>query len=236
MYEVRDYTQPMASAGKIDLIEAQHAHAIIDIQAQGSDLRYQSTIRAVDPVARTIEIDEVFPNNFNAAHGEALQITLRLMHNRRVTFATRLLRARGRCYELVMPPNVTYNQRRDCYRFRLTTTSVAGAEFRYDRDYFCSASVLDISLMGIRLKLNHDIDVAPGDRLQQLSFLLHGREFICDAIVVNALRDIDGNIVLGAELSNMPRLQQRALEKILAQLHRNLARQKSEEKTAQRSA
>lgn len=229
MYDVsalRDHTQHISTAARIDLIEAQNAHAIIDIQPEGSNTLYQSTIRAVDPVARTIEIDEVFPNGFNAAQGEALKITLRLMHNRRVTFATRLLRRSGHTYKVFMPSNVTYTQRRACYRFKLTAMPVE-AEFRDSHDYYCSACVLDISLMGVRLQLNHQIDVAPGDKLKQLSFALYGHEFLCDAIAVNSLRDGENRLVIGAELKNMPRTQQRALEKILAQLHRNLARQKA---------
>ncbi len=238
MFDIKtanDRAEQTLAAGKIDLIEAQHAHAIIDIQPQGSNNHYQSTILAVDPAARTIAIDEVFPSGFSATHGTALNVTLRLTCNRRVTFSTRLLRASksDARYELAMPPNFTYNQRRNCYRFKFTPAQSANAEFRGAHNFYCSANLLDISLMGIRLELNHQIDIATGDALQQLSFVLCGREFSCDAVTRNLLRDIEGRTVIGAELKNMPRLQQRALEKILAQLHRNLARQKAEKRIAE---
>lgn len=220
--------------GKIDLIEAQHAHAIIDIQPLGSNQHYQSTILAVDPTARTIAIDEVFPSGFSAAHGAALNVTLRLAHNRRVTFSTRLLDAGASAarYALVMPPDFTYSQRRDYYRFKLPPALSGGAEFRGAHDFYCSANILDISLVGIRLQLNHQIDIAMGDTLKQLAFDLGKSEFFCEAVVKNLLRDNEGRVTIGALFKNMPRPQQRGLEKILAQLHRTLARQKAEKKIA----
>lgn len=230
---LRDHVESTAATGRIDLIEAQHAHAIIDIQPQGSSQHYQSTILAVDPTTRTIAIDEVFPSGFSAAHGAALNVTLRLRH-RRVTFSTRLLGAGAGAarYALVMPPNFTYSQRRDCYRFKLAPSLSGSAEFRGVRDYFCAANILDISLIGMRLQLNHQIDIAVDDTLKQLSFVLCGSEFFCEATVKNLLRDGEGQAVIGVKLKNMPRPQQRALEKILAQLHRNLARQKAEKRSA----
>jgi c-di-GMP-binding flagellar brake protein YcgR len=226
-----DPAEQIFATGKIDLIEAQHAHAIIDIQPQGSSEHYQSTILAVDPAARTIAIDEVFPSSFSAAHGAALNVTLRLTHNRRVKFSTRLLRARvcGARYELIMPPDFTYSQRRNCYRFKLGHLATS-AEFRNAHNYYCSADVFDISLAGIRLYLHQHIDFKVGDTLKQLSFMLNGQEFICDAIARNLSQDSEGRPIIGAELKNMSRLQQRALEKILAQFHRNLARQKADNK------
>lgn len=228
----REHAENILTTGKVDLIEAQHAHAIIDIQPHGSDKYYQSTILAVDPAARTIAIDEVFPDGFSAPHGAELNVTLRLTHNRRVTFSTRLLRAiaSGARYELVMPPNFTYSQRRDCYRFKLAPMLSASAEFRDTHNHYCSANILDISLMGIRLQLNHQIGIAQDDALKQLSFVLYGQEFFCEATARNSITDFEGQAIIGVEFKNMPRLQQRALEKILAQLHRNMARQLAEKR------
>jgi c-di-GMP-binding flagellar brake protein YcgR len=225
---VRNHSEQASTSGNIDLIEAQHANAIIELQTLDSGDRYQSTILAVDPTARTIEIDEVFPSGFNAPHGAALNVTLRLTHNRRVTFSTRLLRAGCARYELAMPPGFTYNQRRNCYRFKITPALSAGAEFRDAHDYYCSAQLLDISLTGARLQLNHQIDVAPDQLLHQLTFKLLGSDFLCSAVIKNCTRHTDGRAIVGVEFKSMPRPQQRALEKILAQLHRNLARHKAE--------
>ncbi len=217
-----------ADATKIDLIEAQHAFAIIDVQPQSSTHFFQSAILAVDPPSRTIMIDDLFPA-CGLQQGAPLAITLRLTNERRVRFSTRVIDKQPHgdaiCYRVAMPDHLTYNQRRDSYRFRL---SEGFAEFHTHEGYYCAGSIQDISLTGARVLLDHQIVIAPGAVLNRFSFEFSGNRFNCEAIVKRCHRDIENKDIIGVEFNAMPRAQQRILEKAIFQLHRSVAKQHAE--------
>lgn len=227
------FTAPSATTTnpriKLDLIEAQHAHAIIDIQPEGSADIYQSTILNVDAVTKTIVIDELFPQGFLGKAGQPLTVTLRLAGNRRVSFSTRLLAVKSYSdsthYHLALPADIGYNQRRETYRFRLSQPFAGTSEFVTDDQFYCAGVVQDISLNGVRLALQHRVALQAGDALPQLTFEFAGLTFQCQADVRNVQSDESGNVAIGVKFRNMPRPQQRSLEQTLARWHREQARQ-----------
>ena len=214
---------------KLDLIEAQHAHAIIDIQAEGAAEIYQSTILNVDATAKTIVVDELFPQGFLGKSGQPLTVTLRLAGNRRVSFSTRLLMLKNYSdsthYHLALPADIGYSQRRETYRFRLSQPFAGTSEFVTNDRFYCAGVVQDISLNGVRLALQHRVALQSGDALPQLTFEFAGMTFQCQADVRNVQSDETGNVAIGIKFRNMPRPQQRSLEQTLARWHREQARQ-----------
>lgn len=224
-------TNRVSTGTSIDLIEAQNTHAIIDVQAQGSATIYQSTILAVDPSSRQIIIDELFPAGFAGMRGLPITITLRLAGNRRACLKTQLLERHSlggnTRYCVAMPADCTYTQRRSAYRFRLNPQAAAYAEFLVPGNFFCSGSISDISLSGMRLILNHRVQLRTGAALDNITFGFAGEQFSCQASVRNIHTDAHGIDIIGVEFKDMPRPQQRVLEKILMQFHRNLAREKA---------
>lgn len=213
---------------KVDLISAQHAHAIIDVRIEGSTQIFQSTIVEVDLSRKWIVIDEMFPSGFNGARGQRLTVTLRLAGDRRVDFATQLLERTARNgaarYHLELPAGFSYSQRRETWRFRVTTPTVGFSEFVTPQNYYCAGQLQDISLCGIRVQLQQRIAVNAGDILPELRFEFLGSKFRCQGLVRNVFYDVAGNAIVGIEFQQMMRLQERELERILVRLQREEAR------------
>ena len=221
---------------QVDLIGAQRSHAIIDVHPAGDRQVYQSTIVGVDLDARCIEIDELFPVGFSGRRGQPLAVTLRLPNNRRERFATRLLDvgtdSGAPRYRLALPTGFTYEQKRQTYRFRLGARLGGYAEFRTTEHFLCSGSMQDISVRGLRVKLQQQVALAPGTVLDSLNLEFSGLRLQCQGMVRSCGTDIGGDAVVGIELLNLPRPQERSLERCLAQLHRQLARESAEARLA----
>ena len=75
---------------------------------------------------------------------------------------------------------------------------------------------------GIRLVVTEPAALCQGDVLDDLHFEFAGRSFRCRADVRNV--DVENGTV-GAAFVDLPRLEQRALERIIAQLQRQRAQQ-----------
>ena len=212
---------------KVDLISAQHAHAIIDVRCEGSESVWQSTIVSVDMSRKCIVIDEMFPAGFAAWPGQQMKVTLKLANARRVEFATTLLASHTRTgtqrYHLALPAGITYSQRREAFRFRIGA-GAGHAEFHVQGRYFCAGAMQDISLGGLRVQLQNRIDLEEGEVLEALRFEFAGQRFHCRGTVKNIGVDIGGDRVIGIGIHDMPRPEERALERKLAQLHRQEAR------------
>lgn len=224
---VSSATSASNSSIKVDLISAQHAHAIIDVRIDGSTQIFQSTIVEVNLNRKWIVIDEMFPAGFNGARGQRLTVTLRLA-GRRVDFTTQLLERTGlngaSRYHLELPAGFSYSQRRETWRFRVTTPSVGFSEFTTPQHYYCAGQIQDISLCGMRVQLQQRIAVSAGDILPELQFEFLGSKFCCQGLVRNLFYDVAGNAIIGIEFRQMTRPQERELERILVRLQREEAR------------
>lgn len=219
---------PSPSSIKIDLISAQHAHAIIDVRSEGSTQIFQSTIVEVDLGRKWIVIDDMFPAGFNGARGQRLTVTLRLAGDRRVDFTTQLLERTARNgatrYHLELPAGFSYSQRRETWRFRASTAAMGFAEFTTPQQFYCGGQIQDISLCGMRVQLKHRIAVSAGDVLPQLHFQFLGSTIRCQGLVRNVCCDVAGNVIVGVEFRQMLRPQERELERLLVRLQREEAR------------
>jgi c-di-GMP-binding flagellar brake protein YcgR len=91
----------------------------------------------------------------------------------------------------------------------------------------CSATVRDLSSTGIRLELEHLSTVAEGDVLTDLQFEFAGRSFQCQADVRNVANSAGDNVIVGAAFRDLPRMEQRSLERMIMQMQRQQAQQVS---------
>jgi c-di-GMP-binding flagellar brake protein YcgR len=210
----------------LNLFDVQRSHALIEVAVDGTEAHYQSIILALDPEAGTMTIDELFPNGFVGLPGQPLTIIVRLDGKRRLSFTTSILARESEegieSYRLALPDFVDYNQRRGAYRLQLRGNWGTVSQFRA-ADRRCSATVRDLSSTGIRLELQEPAAVAEGDVLTDLRFEFAGRSFQCHADVRNVAQNDGDNVVLGAAFRDMPRVEQRSLERMIMQMQRQQA-------------
>jgi len=213
----------------LNLFDVQRSHALIEVAVDGSDAHYQSIILALDPEAGTLTIDELFPGGFVGLPGQPLTITVRLDGKRRLTFSTHILARRNdegvESYSLALPEFVDYNQRRGAFRLQLRGGWGAASQFLAPGQNRCSATVRDLSSTGIRLELQDAADVAEGDVLTDLQFEFAGRSFQCHADVRNVAHNANDNVVVGAAFMDLPKVEQRSLERMIMQMQRQQAQQ-----------
>lgn len=211
----------------LNLFDVQRSHALIDVTIDGVDARYQSIILGVDPEQGTVTIDELFPHGFVGLPGQPVTITVRLDGSRRLSFASHILQ-RSRedgteLYTLMLPDVIDYNQRRGAFRLRFGAGRAVASEFLAPDSRRCSATVRDLSSTGIRLELPAAAALNAGDVLHDLQFEFAGRSFQCRADVRNVRSNGADNTVIGAAFVDLPRVEQRSLERMIMQLQRQQA-------------
>lgn len=223
----------------LNLFDVQRSHALIDVAIDGVDARYQSIIIGVDPERGRLEIDELFPNEFVGLPGQPLTITVRLDNARRLTFNTHIISRRDdgqlESYWLALPESLDYNQRRGSFRLQMGQGWGVISEFLAPDQARCSARVRDLSSTGIRLEVVGGTRPATGDVLHDLQFEFAGRNFQCAADVRNITNagansgsgagESADRFLIGAQFRDMPRLEQRSLERMIMQLQRQQVQQ-----------
>lgn len=225
---------------RFDLIEAQDQYSIIDIKTANSKRIFQSTILAVDTDTRSILIEEPFPADIGDIVGEPIELKLRLAGNKSERLQSIVIakepNARSIRYRVTMPPQCTYSQRRGAYRFKLAASSARDCEFMLANAFFSKGILLDISLTGARALLLHRTDIAVGDCIEHLKFEFSNAWFDSRAIIRNITTTHEGAEIIGIEWIDMPRLQLRQLEKALATMHRQLAKQHAEDRVVNQAS
>jgi c-di-GMP-binding flagellar brake protein YcgR len=214
----------------LNLFDVQRSHALIDVVIDGSDASYQSIILGVDPEAGTVTIDELFPPGFIGLPGQPVTVTVRLDGSRRLSFASRIT-LRGRdadaveYYQLMLPDALDYNQRRGAFRLKLGHGWSVTSDFLTPDLQRRSAAVRDLSSTGIRLALRQQAPLNAGDELRDLHFEFAGRTFQCRAGVRNVDSEGADGTVVGATFLDLPKPEQRSLERMIMQLQRQQAQQ-----------
>jgi c-di-GMP-binding flagellar brake protein YcgR len=216
----------------LNLFDIQRSHALIDVAIDGIDARYQSIIIGVDPERGVLEIDELFPGEFVGLPGQPVTITVRLDGARRLTFNTHVIARHDdgqlESYWLALPKSLDYNQRRGSFRLQLGQGWGVMSEFLAPDHERCSARVRDLSSTGIRLEVIGGTRPATGDVLHDLHFEFAGRNYQCAASVRNVTHSGDDaaeRFLIGAEFSDMSRVEQRSLERMIMQLQRQQVQQ-----------
>jgi c-di-GMP-binding flagellar brake protein YcgR len=229
MGQLQKQARVAGDMGDLNLIEAQRSRAIIDVSVPGLKQGYQSVILGVDIARGSLLIDELFPAGFIGMAGQALTIAVRRMDGSRATFSTQIverLRSGGvDNYRVVLPASVDYRQRREVFRLELAASGSTRSEFCTENRQFCAAQLLDVSATGVRLGLQNAIEIAEGDVLTGLDFEFEGLHFQCQADVRHVRSERSGATAIGVAFRNLPRVQQRQLERSIMQLHRRGVRQ-----------
>lgn len=215
----------------LNLFDVQRSHALIDVAIDGVNARYQSIIIGVNPERGVLEIDELFPGGFFGLPGQPVTITVRLDSVRRLTFKTHIISRREdgplESYWLALPESLDYNQRRSSFRLALGQGWGVTSEFLAPDQERCSARVRDLSSTGIRLEVVGSARPAAGDVLHDLHFEFAGRNYQCAADVRNVTtsKDESDRFLIGAQFRDMPRIEQRSLERMIMQLQRQQVQQ-----------
>lgn len=215
----------------LNLFDVQRSHALIDVAIDGVDARYQSIIIGIDPERGVLEIDELFPAGFVGLPGQPVTVTVRLDGARRLTFNTYIMSRHDdgqlESYWLALPEALDYNQRRGSFRLALGQGWGVVSEFLAPDQQRCSARVRDLSSTGIRLEVAGVKPPATGDVLHDLYFEFAGRNYQCAADVRNVINPSDKSdrFLIGAAFRDMPRVEQRSLERMIMQLQRQQVQQ-----------
>ena len=216
----------------LNLFDVQRSHALIDVAIDGVDAHYQSIILSVDPELGNIVIDELFPAGFVGLPGQPVTVTVRLDGNRRLSFNTHIVARRDDAeaidsYTLALPVSLDYNQRRGAFRLQMGHGWAVVSEFRSPDLQHCSARVRDLSSTGIRLELPQSLALNEGDALEDLQFEFAGRHFRCGADVrcVSNTSERGDRFLIGAAFRDLPRIEQRSLERMIMQMQRQQVQQ-----------
>lgn len=226
-----DYLRPLREV-YLNLFDVQRSHALIDVAIDGVDAHYQSIILSVDPLAGSIVIDELFPAGFIGLPGQPVTVSVRLDGSRRLTFNTHIVTRRDDdsavdSYVLALPESLDYNQRRSAFRLQLGAGWAVLSEFRAPDRRQCSARVRDLSSTGIRFELQGSQPLSEGDVLEDLQFEFAGRNYQCRADVRSVLggEEQSDRYLVGAAFRDLPRLEQRSLERNIMQMQRQRVQQ-----------
>ena len=214
----------------LSLFDIQQSHALIDVTIDGVQARYQSIILDVDPERGTVTIDELFPPGFVGLSGQQVTVSVRIDDSRKLTFKTYIASRRADdrdidTYYLALPENLDYNQRRGAFRLQLGRNAQAVSEFIAPDQQPISARIRDLSSTGIRVELPHSVALQEGDVLEDFKFEFAGRTFYCNADVRNLSGDADRKtpLTVGAMFRDLPRADQRSLERMIMQKQRQQA-------------
>ena len=215
------------------LHQVQRNRQFIEVTFDGDDVIYQSMIIDLDPQARTVLIDELFPRGFEGLAGQCVTVCVRQKLGRKLRFQTVIVEAlrdeRAPLYSLAMPASLEGDQRRSAYRLPLTRQHDIEPEFVGPDNDTHKARLNNLSVSGVGLELEGDFsdELKVGDELNQLFFGFAGIDVNCDLTVKN-VQAIEGettSTIVGGEFVGLPAREQRLLAKCIANLQRQRIQQ-----------
>lgn len=205
----------------------------IEISIDGDDAVYQSMIIDLDPQARTLLIDELFPRGFDGLVGQCLTVTVRQLAGRKLRFETVIVEAlrddRAPLYSLAMPATLEGDQRRSAYRLPVNRRQSIESKFVGVNNDSYQARLSNVSVSGVGLELQGDVcaDFNVGDELNGLCFDFAGIDVNCD-LSVKSVQVIEGeqpSTLLGGEFVDLPAREQRLLARRIANMQRQRIQQ-----------
>lgn len=216
----------------LKLYQSMREHHFVDVRIDGDDAVYQSMILEIDPLEKTILIDELFPRGFVGLPGQRVEVTVRQSQAQKVKFATTILEQHDfdetPLYVLTMPDALDSDQRRNAYRLPIGRNLAICPRFVGPDNQRYLARLCNLSTRGVALEVEVDDpeQFHDDDELQHVAFDFAGMSFDCDMTVRNVMvRDSDQNTVLiGAEFHDLPALEERVLEKSIMRIQRDRIR------------
>lgn len=215
----------------LTLFQLQRNRNLLEVRIPEIDQVYQSIILGLDPVRREVVIDELFPGDFVGLPGQALQLTVRLPEGKKLQFGSTIEQVRTEAeapmYVIAMPRELGYDQRRAAYRLPFADHAALPAWITTAERRHCVGAVRDISSCGLRLALDgFETPPLEQDQICETSFEFGGMHLNCGLDVRNVdNRDENGGrTFIGGRFVDLPRTQQRMLDKLITRIQRDRLR------------
>ncbi len=219
----------------LHLHQAQRSREFLEVMVEGDEVVYQSMILELDPIERTILIDELFPTGFVGLVGQKVHLAIRQKGGRKIKFETVIQQQHSYddapIYVLAMPQDIETGQRRSAYRLPLTDSMAIDSHFVGPEGQPYHGSLRNVSSTGIAMEVL--LDAAAGDDgpdnfhyndiLDDLVFDFAGVNINCEATVrsIEIDEEDQNHILIGAEFIDLPPVDQRVLERSIMRIQRD---------------
>jgi len=219
----------------LTLTKFQRNHNLAYIKFKGDDTVYQSMILTVDPVDKSIMIDELFPkdNGFLGLEGSTISLLIRdkgfsIAFESKII--SRLEKPEGMLYKIKMPDFLDKQQRRNAFRIKVESGMSVAAVVAND-EHQLSAKVINISASGLQIALEgRHKNIEEGTCIENI-ILRYGDDqtMSCDLDVRHTQYADEPNeqTYIGGRFIDMIDDEHKQLEKYILKLQRQVRRRDS---------
>ena len=209
----------------ISLLRRIHSSRCLLAVSVADDARiYNSALLEIDPERGFVLLDELTPEGGHHALLEHRHCRVRAeLKGITLAFAAALLEAGSRdgiaYYRMEFPASVHYGQRRAHYRPHVSHAKKTAVELTLPGGRSVTGSLHDISLGGLRVRLDTDIDAPPLSTVLPCRMQLpDGGELRCTV----ELRFLGGGQVshIGGRFESLPPTQRQTLQRFIRELER----------------
>lgn len=213
----------------LQLHQAQRKRSFVEVMVEGDDKIYQSMVLELDPEAKTILIDELFPTGFVGLPGQKVSLGIRQDQGRKLSFSSVIQEQYhyngAPLYVLAMPTDIATDQRRSSYRLPMGSVAIdsrfEGPDQRSYQGRLCNVSSTGVAIEVAAESAN---SFHYNDRLNHVMFDFAGVNIDCAMAVRSVAAESRGNsdrCLIGAEFVNLSSLDQRVLEKSIMRIQRD---------------
>ena len=207
------------------LHKAMRARAFLDVVVTGDTEVYQSMMLELDPVERTILIDEFVPRGFVGMPGQAVQVTVRMDEGKKLRFDSEIteytMHEGAPLYVLKMPAALDGDQRRRAFRLPIASRLAIEPHFQFPDSEHSRGLLKNVSTIGVAVELAGDQSqrVHPGDLLKDMEFDFAGVGIRCDLAVRN-IQSARNVTVVGGEFMGLSLGDQELLSRSILRVQR----------------
>lgn len=215
----------------LHLHQAQRSRSFVEVAVAGDSEIYQSMVLELDPEARTLLIDELFPSGFVGLPGQSVTLSIRQPGGRKLKFNSVIQQQHQHngapLYVLAMPRDIETDQRRNSYRLPMGNVAIDSHFEGPDRQSY-HGRLCNVSSTGVAIEVAADSanSFHYNDRLNHVMFDFAGINIDCAMTIrsVATEEEQNGRLLIGAEFVDLPQLEQRILEKSIMRIQRDRLR------------
>lgn len=221
------------------LFDAMRDHTLIYVRPAQGRVTYQSVLLDVNLKEQYLLIDELFPNiGFQMMPGDRFEVSIG-DKRKALNFISELKMAGEYAgtpfYKMSLPDVVEEQQRRSNYRVELVDEIANHASWRWPNGQEGVATILDISMGGVKLKLAHDqAKIQQGSQLPGVTLTIgNDLQFKSNVDVKYVKNDANQEktitAILGGQLTAIDPSDHLALQRYMHQLQRASLRRQQDE-------
>jgi c-di-GMP-binding flagellar brake protein YcgR len=204
-------------------------HSLLSITIGSSDEYYGSTIIEINNDENYLVIDELYPTEGHNQIEIGSQLNFSTQYSGAFVNFTSNIEAIGKnekaaYYKIGMPKEVEYHQRRNTYRIATSINNPIAVNLVNEEEILIKAELRDVSHGGLCLRINSlpHIEIKKRDYIPTCLIQVDNSRKILTSLNICHVETIEetGSLRIGAEFSQISKIDRRELEHLIASLER----------------